>query len=378
MTIPLNSFEDQLVNTHFQKPWIFALVGGLIVSAGAVLAADRPADQILSEIDAVKLPQPDFTRRGDQAYVREFMTKRQDAESKRAALILELYKAAPDHERLATLLPERWGSIMQLGPQTDEFAQEIDDVCSRAVNPKLKLEASFFKAQRGLLNARSSGKLDMSAIDGFIKLAPKDRRAPALLFTATMVVKDDKVKSGLEERLLKEFPDSQFGEMVKSVRRQLASVGKPFELEFTDAIKGSTVSIKNLKGKVVVVDFWATWCGPCVAEMPHMKELYAKYRDQGVEFIGVSLDQPKERGGLDSLKKYVKDNKIEWPQYYQGNYWTSEFSQSWGIHSIPTMFVVDTEGKLFSVDARGKLDKLIPELLKKKASTGAGAGAGGQ
>ena len=117
--------------------------------------------------------------------------------------------------------------------------------------------------------------------------------------------------------------------MIKGGRHQREAIGKPFDLEFTDAISGSTVSIKGLKGKVVVIDFWATWCGPCVAEMPKMKELYAKYRDKGVEFIGVSLDQPKERGGLDKLKKFVKENEIAWPQYYQGNGWESEFLHSW-------------------------------------------------
>ena len=105
-----------------------------------------------------------------------------------------------------------------------------------------------------------------------------------------------------------------------------------------------------------------------------MKELYAKYKDKGVEFIGVSLDQPKEEGGLDKLKKFVAEEKIAWPQYYQGKGWESEFSMSWGINSIPCMFVVDTEGKLYSVEARGKLEELIPELLKKKsAPVGAGA-----
>ena len=101
-----------------------------------------------------------------------------------------------------------------------------------------------------------------------------------------------------------------------------------------------------LKGKVVVVDFWATWCGPCVAEMPTMKKLYAEYHGQGVEFLGISLDQPKEQGGLDALKKFVKEKEIPWPQYYQGKGWQSDFSSSWGINSIPSMFLVDQDGKL--------------------------------
>ena len=130
-----------------------------------------------------------------------------------------------------------------------------------------------------------------------------------------------------------------------------------------------------LKGKVVVVDFWATWCGPCVAELPAMKKLYEKFHGQGVEFLGVSLDQPKEQGGLDALKKFVKEQEIRWPQYYQGKGWESDFSRSWGINSIPTMFLVDQDGKLVSVEARGKLAKLIPELLAKKTEK---TPAGGQ
>ena len=186
------------------------------------------------------------------------------------------------------------------------------------------------------------------------------------MFMAAMSVSDAKTKTTLEDRILKEYPDSRYTPMIKGARRQRESIGKPFELEFTDAVSGSTISMGSLKGKVVVVDFWATWCGPCVAEMPTMKKLYQKYHGQGVEFLGISLDQPKEQGGLDALKKFVKEKEIPWPQYYQGKGWQSDFSSSWGINSIPSMFVVDQEGKLVSVEARGNLEKLIPSLLAKK------------
>ena len=139
----------------------------------------------------------------------------------------------------------------------------------------------------------------------------------------------------------------------------------PFKLEFTDAIKGSPVSIEGLKGKVFVIDFWATWCGPCMAEMPKMKKLYAEFKDKGIEFIGVSLDQSKAQGGLDKLKGFVAKHQVEWPQYYQGNFWQSEFSSSWHVNSIPCVFLVDAEGKLASVNARGQLEKLLPRYLEK-------------
>src|SRR5262249_49090211 len=101
----LNSSEDQLMKSKFRKSWMISLIGGLIVTGGAVLAADRTAEQILSDIDAVAIPQPDRAKVGDRAYVQEFMTKRQEAMSKRAGLIRELYRTAPKHERIATLLP---------------------------------------------------------------------------------------------------------------------------------------------------------------------------------------------------------------------------------------------------------------------------------
>jgi hypothetical protein len=94
-----------------------------------------------------------------------------------------------------------------------------------------------------------------------------------------------------------------------------------------------------------------------------MKELYQKYHAQGVEFIGVSLDEPRDKGGLERLGMFLLSNEVPWPQYYQGNGWQSEFSKSWDVRAIPCVFLVDTGGRLADTSARGRLEELIPRYL---------------
>jgi thiol-disulfide isomerase/thioredoxin len=204
----------------------------------------------------------------------------------------------------------------------------------------------------------------LKAVDEFIASAPKDERGAELLLDVSDSLEDEPApQKALYERIVKEHPDSPGAESAQGRLHQLGAVGKPFDLAFTDALTGAEISMKGLRGKVVVIDFWATWCGPCVAEMPTMKKLYAEYKDKGVEFIGVSLDE--KRGGLEKLKAFVAKEGISWPQYFQGDGWESPFSASWGISGIPAVFVVDQDGKLVSIEASGQLETIIPELLNR-------------
>ncbi len=149
--------------------------------------------------------------------------------------------------------------------------------------------------------------------------------------------------------------------------RQLNGIGKPLELSFVDVMTGKRISMTDLRGKVVVIQFWATTSGACLAEMPSLKSTFAKYRDEGVEFIGVNLDYPSV--GWYTVKNCIVDQQMTWPQYYQGNGWESEFSQSWGISGLPTLFVVNQDGNLHSTQAHGRLDFIIDELLDSRART---------
>ncbi len=344
------------------------MLTGWVVSSSVAMGADRTADKVLKEIDAVKVPALDPKKKDDRYYQKEIQIRQREAAQKRARLIGELYKVAPDHKRLPSLLEERWktlGANLERGRYA-ELIIELDKVIAHTQDKKLKVEASYTKAQLKLHPLGSKSSPDPAGALEFVKLAPSDPRAAGLLAAAASATRDQKTKNALLARLNAEYPDSDLAVMLQGSHDQSESVGKPFHLQFTNAIDGTSISMKELRGKVVVIDFWATWCGPCVAEMPKMKELYSKYRELGVEFIGVSLDQSEKEGGLDKLKKFVAENGIKWPQYYQGNGWNSEFSKSWGINGIPCVFVVDADGKLFSVHARGKLETMIPELLDKK------------
>jgi thiol-disulfide isomerase/thioredoxin len=326
-------------------------------------ARAEDAEKMLAEFEALKRPKLDVSRRDDPDYVKSLMAEQKAFNEKRADFARDFYDKFPTHPRAMSLMTQRW-QILVAQQKSDVVKAETDKMLADNPGEAKRADILFARAAAMIMGLRISSE-GAAAVDEFIKAAPKDQRGAQLLFQMAMREEDPAKKSALNKRIVDEFPNTDGAKMAQGQLRLTDAIGKPFDLAFTDAISGKEIKMADLKGKVVVVDFWATWCGPCVAEMPKMKELYAEYKDKGVEFIGVSLDEPGD--GLQKLKDFVAKNEITWPQYYQGKAWSSEFSSSWGINSIPCVFVVDTEGKLYSTQARGKLKEIIPKLLNVSA-----------
>jgi thiol-disulfide isomerase/thioredoxin len=134
-------------------------------------------------------------------------------------------------------------------------------------------------------------------------------------------------------------------------------VGKPVDIEFT-ATDGTHVDLSKMQGKVVLIDFWATWCPPCREEVPNVVAAYKKYHAQGFEVVGISLDQDK-----DALAAFTQAHGMVWPQYYDGSGWDNMISKPLGIDSIPAMWLVGKDGNLVTVDGRDDLAGQVGKLL---------------
>ncbi len=124
---------------------------------------------------------------------------------------------------------------------------------------------------------------------------------------------------------------------------------------------GDPVNLSKYKGNIIVIDFWATWCDPCLQEFPKVKKMYRTFKGKGVQFIGVSLDDE-----IEDLKGFVTGNKVEWPQVFEGMRWKGTVSKIYNVEKIPIMFVLDRESRVQYIgNDKEKITRVIAKLLSK-------------
>ena len=379
---------------------LFTIAAGLLVGSATLLMARQPgavadapgAAQAMPKVPPLPEGTPEqmmqFIAGLKQANVRpasrkEMMAYMRDvaAVSLQAAdkILAQVKPADPLHDPAAKMKLE---SLMMLGRFGDEkAAADMATYAATLTNSPSKDLAK--EAQRLVLVSEAQQILssgDAKAAEGLVAK------------TAAMLAADpDDVQSaGLAMQLAGAFEHMPGGEavaaaayrsfgpaMAKSSNEQIQKMGEgfagtlrrlslpghPMEINGT-LLNGKPFDQKTLAGKVVLVDFWATWCGPCVAEIPNVLEQYEKYHKDGFEVVGVSLDQERE-----ALEKFVTDQKLPWPILFEepkGDGWQHPLATFYGISGIPTVVLIGRDGNVITLDARGeKLGERLDAIFKK-------------
>ena len=186
------------------------------------------------------------------------------------------------------------------------------------------------------------------------------------------VLKDTAKADEMLKQLKADFKGTKF---VDRLEKQEAALGEAKKIQsalgtglaFPDFsekdLNGQPLSVGALKGKVVLVDFWATWCGPCRAELPNVIATYKKHHGQGFEIIGISLDSDRDK--LDAFLKQT--DGMTWPQFFDGQGWSNKIAVKYGVQSIPFAVLVGPDGKIIGKDLRGEaLEAAVASALAKK------------
>lgn len=307
--------------------------------------------------------------------IEAFHLRNSELAAKAADVAHEFYTKFPDNARAAEAREKELKLIevaVQLG--NTNVLTRLQGLRKEMVNAPGTSEAERFRLrllqvqQDAMLKRDLGAAAYLDALEQGARQLMKEFPARTEPFNLLVQIVNGAVQSGEIERarrLGKEIEGSKAPEAAKNmVRTQLKrfdAVDKPFVF-MAPSIEAKELNLETMRGKVVLFDFWASWCGPCMAEVPNMKEVYQKYHSQGFEIIGINLDETVE-----VLKETIKKNDMPWPQHFDGANPDGGWAGKFGISAIPTMWLVDKKGVLRDLNAREDLAEKIARLMAEPA-----------
>ncbi|HEX6813966.1 MAG TPA: redoxin domain-containing protein [Planctomycetota bacterium] len=195
-----------------------------------------------------------------------------------------------------------------------------------------------------------------------------------LVVEAAIMLGDMLVEGGKKQQAVELLNVVGASRPVQGLMEHMAGVAGTYDLIGTEPkpigkpdLAGKPIDLAEYKGKVVLLDFWATWCGPCIAELPHLLAAYEKYHDKGFEIVGISLDQDPA-----ALERFIAERKMTWRQHMDGK---NEVAAAYGVRSIPATFLIGADGKIAAVGLRGdRLGKRLARICAERKAAPEKAG----
>jgi thiol-disulfide isomerase/thioredoxin len=188
---------------------------------------------------------------------------------------------------------------------------------------------------------------------------PQEPRAVTFqLARAGLMVRFDHDKGIARLQELAKSSDRNLAEGAAAQLTKVQMIGRPLDLQF-ETIDGSPVDLAVLRGKVVLVDFWASWCPDCIRETPMIRSVYQKYKDKGFAVIGISLDKDRQ-----AMSNYIEKKLIPWPQYFDGKGWANDLATRFGIRAIPELWLINQRGEVVTTDVSAdQLEAKLSQMM---------------
>ncbi len=257
-------------------------------------------------------------------------------------------------------------------PAAESQNEEQDAEKAAALKRAALARKVFQNLQKAFQGDAKAAQAMQEALDELLKqpkLGPQELRVGMLVAQISEIRGDHATALNIYQKLEATFANSDekrlaelTSKLHEAAKKRLGILGKPLVLEGT-LVDGKELDWEPYKGKVVLVDFWATWCGPCLRELPNVLKLYQQYHSKGFEIVGVSLDTDKER-----LEKFLEEKEIPWQNLFshdeENQGWQHPLAQELGVTGIPHTILIGRDGKVLALGLRGeRLAKKLEELL---------------
>lgn len=380
------------------KPFIAASLGALIV-CGAVLPAlaedepqGEPAGQeaqadkgdVYSVPDGTPEELLDFTTKllstppddASQDGRAAHLNKAIDASIEATTKVLASEEATPEQAaRAAEIKLQMLTVAVQTGQedaqQLETFKNEIREDKRQAVRTVIIQRDLLEQVGRWRQLDEGAQQQWMNDVVEYLASVELERQHGQLVAYAVRMLgqQEDKEAATKLVSLVKPVFENSDDEQVAAMAERLEGAVRYMDLEGSEMeiegrlLSGEPFDWSQYDGKVVLVDFWATWCGPCIRELPNVVENYQKYHDKGFEVIGISLDEDAQK-----VREFVEGRDIPWPTLFsddpQATAWNHPMAVKYGIQAIPAAILVDQQGKVVTKSARGEaLGRHLQELL---------------